>query len=757
MKRLIPLVAIILIGASAAWAATPATLTTLRAIHALTNAEAHQRLPVEFEATVTFFNPKQGVLFVQDDGVGIYVSPKTNFALATGDRVLIHGKTAQSFRPIVNSDSITLVHRGALPKPVPATFDELIHGQQDCVLVTARGIVRSVDPSDLNSQSGNAFMEMQAEGGYIGVNVGGYTPGKREQLLDTEVEITGVAGGTFDGKMQMHGVQLNVTSFENVKVIARADASPWSLPTTPMDLVISGYHVTDRTPRVLVHGTITYFQPGSSVVLQNGRTSLWISTLTTEPLRVGDVADAIGFPEAHNGFLGLARGEVRDSGNFAPITPLATTREQLAASRHIIDLVSVEGQVVTAVREAAQDEYVLMADGQLFTAIVRHPAVGPAPPMREIPIGASVRVTGICVTENSNPFESQVPFDILMRTPDDIAVVARASLLNIKNLIIVIGLLLAVVFAVGARGWAIEYRVRRQTAALALIEQRRSRILEDINGSKPLAEIVEQITELVSYMQRGAPCWCQIADGAQLGNCPPKLTGLRIVQNEIPSHAGPALGSLFVAFDRLAQPRPNEAESVSMAIALTALAIETRRLYTDLLHRSEFDLLTDIHNRFSLDKYLDRQIDEARQNAGIFGLIYIDLDKFKQINDIYGHQVGDLYLQEVAIRMKHQLRGIDMLARLGGDEFAVLLPQVRARSRVEEIAQRLERSFDEPFTIEGHVLHGSASIGIALYPADGATKDELLIAADSAMYEVKHSKGAARSGQAERRNSLIQP
>jgi hypothetical protein len=162
-----------------------------------------------------------------------------------------------------------------------------------------------------------------------------------------------------------------------------------------------------------------------------------------------------------------------------------------------------------------------------------------------------------------------------------------------------------VVFVVGARGWAIEHRVRRQTAALALIEQRRSRILEDINGVRPLAEIVEEITELVSFKLRGAPCWCQIADGAQLGNCPPKLEGLRVVQSEIPAHTGPALGALFAAFDPLAKPSDNEAEALSMAVALTALAIETRRVYSDLVHRSEFDLLTDIHNRFSLDKYLD--------------------------------------------------------------------------------------------------------------------------------------------------------
>jgi diguanylate cyclase (GGDEF)-like protein len=512
-----------------------------------------------------------------------------------------------------------------------------------------------------------------------------------------------------------------------------------------MDLVITRSHITDRTQRVRVHGTITYYQPGLSVVLQDGNKSLWISTLTVDPLRVGDVVDATGFPESHNGFLALTRGEIQDSHVNAPIAPLPTTRQELTASHHVIDLVSVEGQVVSAARGAAQDEYDLMADGQLFTAVYRHPSGDAALlPMKQIPIGSRVRVTGICITEDSNPFASQVAFDILMRSFDDISVVAQPSLLNVRNLIILVGLLLAVVFAVVARGWAIEHRVRRQTAALALIEQRRSRILEDINGSHPLAEIVEEITELVSFKLRGAPCWCQIADGAQLGNCPPKLTGLRVVQSEIPAHAGPPLGTLFAAFDLLVKPSADESEALSMAVALTALAIETRRLYSDLRHRSEFDLLTDIHNRFSLDKYLDQQIEEARQNAGIFGLIYIDLDKFKDVNDLYGHQMGDLYLQEAALRMKRQLRGVDMLARLGGDEFAALLPQVRNRARVEEIALRLERCFQEPFVVEGRVLRGSASVGIAMYPEDGVTKDELLNAADAGMYVAKNTKQEVR-------------
>ena len=189
-----------------------------------------------------------------------------------------------------------------------------------------------------------------------------------------------------------------------------------------------------------------------------------------------------------------------------------------------------------------------------------------------------------------------------------------------------------------------------------------------------------------------------------------------------------------------------------MAVGLAGLAIETRSLYHDLMRRSEFDLLTDVHNRFSMEKLLERQIDEARQNAGIFGLVYIDLDKFKQVNDLYGHLVGDRYLQEAARRMKHQLRSIDMLARLGGDEFAVLLPQVRNRAEVEEIAMRLDRCFDEPFLLNGELVQGSASVGIALYPDDATTNDGLFSAADAAMYVAKNTRQEMSTEHAEFRN-----
>ena len=745
MKRPLSTFAILFAYASIAWAAPPAPLTTLRAVHALSNAEASKGMPVAFEATVTYYRGYESTLFVQDGDAAIYVYYPTDLHLVPGDRILVRGKTLGSFNPIVIGERITLLRHGALPAPQLATFDQMIRAETDCKLVTVRGVVRAADLL-LSAVAPKRAIRFQLlmDGGYFDANVDSDDESALERLLDAEVELTGVASEEFDGKMHETGILMHVQSLSDVKIIARAHSTSWALPITPMDQIITVSHLRESTPRVRVHGTITYYQPGSAVVLQDGARSIWISTLTQIPLRIGDVADATGFPDVHEGFVNLVHGEIRDTLTPAPVTPLPSTWQTLTprgydSPGHHLDLVSIEGQVVTEVREASQDELVLAADGKQFSAILRHPN-GPLTAAREIPVGTRVRVTGICVLELSNPFIAQVPFNILLRSNDDITVVAKPSLLNVRNLTIVVCALILIVFAVIARGWALEHNVRRQTSALAQLEQRRGRILEDINGSRPLAEILEEITELVSFKLQGAPCWCEVTDGARLGKCPPQLATRRVAQEKIPARSGPPLGAIYAAFDSTNKPSTTESEALSMAAGLATLAIETRRLYSDLLHRSEFDQLTDIHNRFSLEKLLDAQIDAARFEATIFGLIYIDLDNFKLVNDSHGHQAGDQYLQQVALRLKRQLRPHDKLARLGGDEFAALVPLVRSRAEVEEIAQRLERCFDEPFAVEGLALTGSASVGIALYPEDGATRDELLNVADAAMYIAKNAK-----------------
>jgi diguanylate cyclase (GGDEF)-like protein len=759
-----PPAAIVLGWAAVAYAAAPAPLTSLQAIHRLSNEQASQSMPVTFEATVTYYARGDLDLFVQDGALAIYVEAPRDANLDAGDRVLVQGKTRGSFRPDIVADRVTLLHHGQLPRPVSATYLQMIHSELDCLRVTVRAQVRSVNIVQFGKIE-SIYMELLMDGGYVDAMVAGNDQSRLKDLLDSEVEVTGAVSGKFDSKNQLTGIVLEVPSLGDVKILKRTGVSFKSLPVTPMDDILKGYSIHDRTERIRVHGIITYYDPGASAVLQDGSKSLWISTLYEKPLHIGDLADATGFPDARNGSLALTHAEILDSGQAAPLEPKSVTWPELASGADAFNLISVEGRVLMAVREADRDEYVMVSGDHLFSSIYVHPdeeAGIKVAPMKQIAIGSRVRITGVSmVYYGSDPFQGPVAFEILLRSPNDLEVVAAPSLLNVRNLVVVVVLLLLVVGGGSVRGWFLERKVRRQTAALAArieaeatLERRRSRILEDINGARPLQEILEEISTTASLALDGATCWCELADGSQVGQRPVVTAGLRVLGEEIAARSGFTLGTLYTALDAEQQTNIEETEALRTAARLAALAVDTRRLYSDLVRRSEFDLLTDIHNRFSLDRQLDACITAAQGSETCFGLIYIDLDEFKQVNDVYGHRVGDLYLQEVAMRMKRQLRSGDMLARLGGDEFAALLPLVCNRTQVEEIALRLERSFDDPFAVEGYLLHGSASVGVSMFPDDGVTKDSLLSAADAAMYVTKHTRDASDALSSRRSNGL---
>ncbi len=124
-----------------------------------------------------------------------------------------------------------------------------------------------------------------------------------------------------------------------------------------------------------------------------------------------------------------------------------------------------------------------------------------------------------------------------------------------------------------------------------------------------------------------------------------------------------------------------------------------------------------------------------------FAVLFLDLDRFKVINDTLGHRTGDLLLQEVAQRLKGTLRSADILSRLGGDEFAIIVPEVESRPDLEALATRLGRAFSDPFKLDGHTIRSNVSVGIAVGPADGECADDILMAADLALYAVKAAGG----------------
>ncbi len=169
-----------------------------------------------------------------------------------------------------------------------------------------------------------------------------------------------------------------------------------------------------------------------------------------------------------------------------------------------------------------------------------------------------------------------------------------------------------------------------------------------------------------------------------------------------------------------------------------ALALERENARLRIHRMAFYDALTGLPNRSLLLAQADHAMATAARNGGALAVLFIDLDRFKQVNDSLGHPAGDALLQGVAGRLRRALRASDIAGRLSGDEFVVVLPQCDA-DQARHMAERLQALLAEPMTIAGSALSVSASVGIALFPADGLAMETLLQRADMAMYQAKNS------------------
>ena len=160
------------------------------------------------------------------------------------------------------------------------------------------------------------------------------------------------------------------------------------------------------------------------------------------------------------------------------------------------------------------------------------------------------------------------------------------------------------------------------------------------------------------------------------------------------------------------------------------------------------DPLTGLPNRASFDQALDHGLIQARRHGWNLAVLFIDIDEFKSINDSYGHDMGDKVLLMVANRLQSSLREGDTVSRWGGDEFVCLVLEVKQEADVRRLAGKLAGRIAEACECNGNVLSVNASIGIAIYPADGRTADILFKNADEAMFRAKRTKkNAARSSE----------
>ncbi|WP_244593557.1 putative bifunctional diguanylate cyclase/phosphodiesterase [Methylopila sp. Yamaguchi] len=281
------------------------------------------------------------------------------------------------------------------------------------------------------------------------------------------------------------------------------------------------------------------------------------------------------------------------------------------------------------------------------------------------------------------------------------------------------------------------------------------------DSSERLAQVIDTVPALISATDRSGRCiFVNAYQAAMKGVEPPELLGRTAVEM-----FGPEQGGRSASLDRLicesgAALPSYEEEFVTrsgerryflttksplrdgageiVAVLTTALDITDRkRAEGHLRHLAHHDALTDLPNRALLQDRVRHEIAHARRNDTKFALHLFDLDRFKAINDVLGHHVGDRLLKSVSDRLRGTVRETDAVARLGGDEFAILQTNVLHVDDAKELARRVRAALAAPFVFDGEEVTTSASIGIALFPDSAFDFEELLKRADIAMYRAK--------------------
>jgi diguanylate cyclase (GGDEF)-like protein/PAS domain S-box-containing protein len=339
---------------------------------------------------------------------------------------------------------------------------------------------------------------------------------------------------------------------------------------------------------------------------------------------------------------------------------------------------------------------------------------------------------------------------------------------------------------VGVQGIAHDITERKRAEAL---ERDRNLVLELVASNEPLESVLDRLVRLVEAQCSGVSCAVLLRRGQRwkVGAAPslpaafgglfegpdPSLVssayeglllcepGLRHVdvatdpalriQRDLLLTAGlkacwaapiasgaNLLGALLLYCRTQQEAGARERQLLDTARRLAVVVIEHKQLTDQLAYQAHHDALTGLPNRLMFDQQLEQCLEEARRHNWLLAVLFIDLDRFKQINDTLGHPTGDLVLEQVARRLEGCLRKSDTLARLGGDEFALVLPELNDSPDALRVAQKLLDGLQEPFHVEPHEMFLTASVGISLYPRDGTDAPTLERNADTAMYRAKN-------------------
>ena len=722
----------------------PTELTTVRSIRHAGIAQ-HAGVAVHIRGIVTYYDDVAPNLFVQDASGGIWVDlrgVKTAHP-SPGDFIDLRGTVGSGFSPYVANPSWTVSGRTVWPKPMPLSFEQAGTGSFDSQWARMEGVVRSF----VKQAEGNVLViDVATPTGAFKVRVPDYREAFPMELVDAKVRFDGVCAAAFNSRNQFVSFHLMMPSLKNLQVLEPAPVDPFSADPIPIaDIRRYSADLTDQH-RVKVIGTVTAVFPQQGIFLSDGTSGVYAESQDGTPMVEGDQVEVIGFPAAGKFSPVLRSARIRTTrkhfqANIRPVTGKGALKGNYDAH-----LVEIDG-TLKYYREPANHRVLVVES----TDHVSFEATFARQPAQEINVaeGSRISLTGICsvrADENGNPLD----FELVLRSPADIQVLAPPPWLTTQRAAFLVSGLIFASLAGIAWVFILRRRVRQQTEVIT------RRLKNEMALEEKYRSIFERnLTGLFLLSRSGEILDCNDACARILG------FGSRQVLLQDRGAAEQIIGKLREGISENASPSGTEqkfekhdgtecwvlftlraaAEDANGDGVLEGSLVDTteRKLAEEQVQTlAYFDALTGLPNRTLAKDRLTQILASAKRHRERIGVLYLDIDGFKTVNDCLGHSVGDEMLQQVAHRLRSCARDEDTIARLGGDEFLVAIGPIDTYSDIAVVAERIARELIPPFELHGHSLTVTSSIGISIFPDHGDDAETLIKNADAAMYASKN-------------------
>lgn len=714
-------------------------LNSVSAIRHATPQPGASAAPVHVRAVVTYYDSAGPNLFVQDRTGGVWVDlrgvklepPKP------GQLLDLNGDLGFGFTPYIAHPRWVVVGPAALPRPIHLTYEQAATGHYDGQWVEMDGVVRSfVQQSDGNI----LVMDVATGTGSFKVRVPGYHAGFPMYLIDASVRFRGVAGSAFNTRKQLVAMHLLMPSLNQLEILKPAPANPFAIAVSPIDTIRRFSADATEVHRVKILGVVTARFPGRGLYVSDATGGVYVESQDGSPAEPGAQVEVSGFPAAGAYSPMLLSGAIHPTGKRFPQTAVPVTGREALRGGFDAQLVAMAGTLRSHYRHGGTTVLVIdSADNVSFEAVLAQPArLG-----WEIPDGSKLQITGICTVkadDNGNPAE----FQIVLRSPADVHVVSSPPWLTSPRALTLLAALALVTLGVIAWVVVLRRRVAHQMRVIQLrleseaaLEERYRRVFErNIAGlyiaapDGALLDCNEACARILGFTsredvlqqkQRACEIVRQFWD-SDAPSDPVRNAEHRFQRND---------GSWAWALANARRVPNGNIEGALVDITDRKLADEQIKFL------AFFDSLTGLPNRSLVQDRLTKAIAAARRNREKVAVLFLDLDRFKNINDSLGHSHGDALLQKVARRLELCAREEDTVARLGGDEFLLVLNSIHTNADAGRVAERICREVASGFEVLGQAMNVTCSIGISLFPEHGNNVETLIKNADAAMYRSK--------------------